>query len=681
MSVSSLLAALLVSSAAILSFLPATAATATTTTSSDANFDWLSLQPSWHLNYTSCYHGFDCARIHMPLDWLNRRDNRTVTLAVLRLPATVPVGDPRHGGTLMVNPGGPGVSGVVHMLDKGRYIQRMVDSPERRFEVLSFDARGVALSTPRADCYTSEAARRAAEWQARGWKPGQGLDTASLKRALVRGRAHGLKCAGYRGAGRGLEDENEDEEGVDFNVHEFMATASVARDMLRLVDEVEEERRQRRRREEMGTMRAMAGDAQRSLGGGVDAGGAAGAAGGDDIDGGDNGDGVDGGSAVHDAPPRLQFYGMSYGTVLGNTFLSMFPGRVKRMMLDGVVIADNWVRGNWDETLTDTHLAIDYFYQTCFHAGARCALRTASDSSWHAIQQRVDALVARLDQEPVPGAPVDGPEVVIDGGDVLGLLSGQLYSPLDLFEGLASTLADAVGGNYTRLLAELVPPMRDHDRHNHDDDDDDDDDDDGKHKDHRSAADQSAAETFSSVACGDTHNLGHYPLSHWQRQLQNLQARYHRLTVPIVEQTVKCAGWQSHPRDRFAGPFRSPAAEDSASHTDDDDDSNSDNENNKDDKKSKPGRPSAPLLLLSTLYDPITPLNSARVVARSHPGSRVLVQNSVGHCTLWAGPSGCTWRVMQAYMANGTMPQEGLVCEGDCVPFEGCAFERGVVNF
>ncbi|KAG5922104.1 hypothetical protein E4U42_005603, partial [Claviceps africana] len=90
-SIPSLLATVLASSAAVLS----------SPTASPAEFDWLSLPPSWHLEYTSCYDGLDCARIHMPLDWLNRSDERAVTLAVLRVPATVPTSDPRHGGTLM----------------------------------------------------------------------------------------------------------------------------------------------------------------------------------------------------------------------------------------------------------------------------------------------------------------------------------------------------------------------------------------------------------------------------------------------------------------------------------------------------------------------------------------------------------------------------------------------------
>ncbi|KAG6001717.1 hypothetical protein E4U21_003895 [Claviceps maximensis] len=445
--------------------------------------------------------------------------------------------------------------------------------------------------------------------------------------------------------------------------------------MLRLVDETEA---LRRRGAEAVAMEAGAQRPRGRRGGGDDG----------DRDGGDGSGGArhgvvnSHGDADADAntdQPRLLYYGTSYGTVLGNTFLSMFPGRVKRMILDGVIIADDWVRGNWDESVADTHLAIDYFYQTCFRAGAKCALRTGSDTSWHAVRHRVDALVARLDADPVPGATVDGPEVVIDGSDVLGLIFGQLYSPLDFFESLARTLAEAVGGNYTRLLAELVPPMSDGDSDGGDNDDGD------KHTHEQRDADRDrdrdraaaailrsytwSAETFSSVACGDTHDLGHYPLSHWQQKLQKLQARYPRLGVLIADQTIKCAGWQSHPRDRFAGPFRSPApGPDSAPNN---------SASDADHHDSGPGRPSAPLLLLSNLYDPITPLDSARFVARSHPASRVLVQNSVGHCTLLSSPSKCTRRVMQAYMANGTMPDEGLVCEGDCVPFEKCPFQRG----
>lgn len=118
---------------------------------------------------------------------------------------------------------------------------------------------------------------------------------------------------------------------------------------------------------------------------------------------------------------------------------------------------------------------------------------------------------------------------------------------------------------------------------------------------------------------------------------------------------LTCAGWQARPKYRFTGPFRTPAP----------DPSNVD------------GRPSAPLLLLSSLYDPVTPLESAYKVSKGHPGSRVLVQNSVGHCTLLSGPSECTRNVVRAYMENGRLPEEGKECQGDCVPWEECPYERG----
>jgi pimeloyl-ACP methyl ester carboxylesterase len=220
-------------------------------------------------------------------------DTRTVTIAVLKVPALVAVTDPSYGGTLMVNPGGPGDSGIVHMLRNGRYIQAMVDGRQHH-DVLSFDIRGVAFSLPRADCYANEAAREASVWQRRGLGD-LGSSDAVLARHLALSTAYGHQCARYRG------------EDVDFNIHEYTSTASIARDMLRLVDETERLRVKH-------VSLAVRSEAQVPLG------------------------------KQADKSPRLQYYGTSYGTILGNTFLSMFPGRVRRMMLDGVVVPEDWIK-------------------------------------------------------------------------------------------------------------------------------------------------------------------------------------------------------------------------------------------------------------------------------------------------------------------------------------------------
>ena len=83
----------------------------------------------------------DCATYAVPLDH-DEPGGPTVDLALSRWPA----GDPeRRIGTLFVNPGGPGGSGVdlVQVAD-------LLYQPEvlERFDVVGFDPRGVARSTP-----------------------------------------------------------------------------------------------------------------------------------------------------------------------------------------------------------------------------------------------------------------------------------------------------------------------------------------------------------------------------------------------------------------------------------------------------------------------------------------------------------------------------------------------------
>ena len=46
---------------------------------------------------------------------------------------------------------------------------------------------------------------------------------------------------------------------------------------------------------------------------------------------------------------KLVYWGFSYGTYLGIKFASMFPDRVGRLMLDGVVDADLYETPVWAE--------------------------------------------------------------------------------------------------------------------------------------------------------------------------------------------------------------------------------------------------------------------------------------------------------------------------------------------
>ncbi|MFC7487293.1 alpha/beta hydrolase [Knoellia sp. CPCC 206453] len=95
------------------------------------------------LKWTSC-DGGQCAQLTVPQDYA-KPDGETIKISVLRVPAAK---KSRRIGALVVNPGGPGGSGV----DYARAADFIVGTGVRqRFDVVGFDPRGVGRSAP-IDC-------------------------------------------------------------------------------------------------------------------------------------------------------------------------------------------------------------------------------------------------------------------------------------------------------------------------------------------------------------------------------------------------------------------------------------------------------------------------------------------------------------------------------------------------
>ncbi|GAB3498606.1 alpha/beta hydrolase [Amycolatopsis cihanbeyliensis] len=92
--------------------------------------------------------GQRCARLTVPLDYADP-GGEEITIGLLRREASNP--DARIG-SLVLNPGGPGASGMVAAASTAKQVE---GTPlGERFDLVGFDPRGVGASRPQVDCLT-----------------------------------------------------------------------------------------------------------------------------------------------------------------------------------------------------------------------------------------------------------------------------------------------------------------------------------------------------------------------------------------------------------------------------------------------------------------------------------------------------------------------------------------------
>jgi pimeloyl-ACP methyl ester carboxylesterase len=92
----------------------------------------------------------ECARMEAPLDY-EEPEGEQASVAVVRVPARG-----ESMGSLVHNPGGPGGAGIV---GGALAFAGLAESEiTERFDVVSFDPRGVGATLPAVDCYTDEEA-------------------------------------------------------------------------------------------------------------------------------------------------------------------------------------------------------------------------------------------------------------------------------------------------------------------------------------------------------------------------------------------------------------------------------------------------------------------------------------------------------------------------------------------
>ncbi|ELP70537.1 alpha/beta hydrolase [Streptomyces turgidiscabies] len=93
------------------------------------------------LAWTDCQGGFECANADVPLDY-RKPNGKTITLAVVRKKAA---DQTKRKGTLFLQPGGPGNSGVDFV--RNNYAD-LPAALRDSFDVFGYDVRGVGRSSP-----------------------------------------------------------------------------------------------------------------------------------------------------------------------------------------------------------------------------------------------------------------------------------------------------------------------------------------------------------------------------------------------------------------------------------------------------------------------------------------------------------------------------------------------------
>lgn len=184
--------------------------------------------PSNDIRWTSCFDGLRCALLSVPLDYQDGSAGITATIALQMLPAAA-TEDIR--GTILINPGGPGYPANPGLRRWGKYIAEIVGP---NYNIVGFDPRGTGASTPLARCFQSDFHQHLFDLQARRRLLNLADDSVFEARGWEQLIAQ--KCLETLGT------NNSDESHEALAPGRFMSSASVATDMLRIIEKLGQDR-------------------------------------------------------------------------------------------------------------------------------------------------------------------------------------------------------------------------------------------------------------------------------------------------------------------------------------------------------------------------------------------------------------------------------------------------------
>ncbi|KAK1465743.1 hypothetical protein CMEL01_11735 [Colletotrichum melonis] len=308
--------------------------------------------------------------------------------------------------------------------------------------------------------------------------------------------------------------------------------------------------------------------------------------------------------------PKVNYWGVSYGTVLGQVFASMFPDRVGRLVLDSNLIADDYADTTWKTGQRDTERALHHLFDECVEAGPEaCVLAnfTGADTTGDSLMKALETLL----EEQIN----DKNDTANEKDDIVSLfkisLLAELYKPLQ-YPLAVERVHAALTGNWTRAIASAANAL---------------------------PSEWNEGGTFGvwGISCADSSfrvenvdDLYSIYRTHWEgSSFGEASARLR----------MQCSRWRFDAAEKI------------------------------DLNALRNVRTNFPALIINGHWDPVTPENTAWEISARFRNSRAVIHHGVGH-GYTNHPSSCVDNIVREYFQNGKMPEIGTTCEPDMTAFE-----------
>ncbi|KAF2849700.1 alpha/beta-hydrolase [Plenodomus tracheiphilus IPT5] len=320
---------------------------------------------------------------------------------------------------------------------------------------------------------------------------------------------------------------------------------------------------------------------------------------------------------------QLWYYGISYGSILGATIASLYPTRIGRMIIDGVLDLPDHYNGGWETATANSDAAAQSFFKDCFEAGPDLCLFHQNATSWQQLEKRYWNLLNGLRNTPLA---LGDPMLNITAGTEI-LLTPGILTWQDITSAMFSTsyfLSPALTYEMDRALVALQT---------------------------RDTSILSFATTktqiltaapgydtrmaMALVVCLDADGRANYTdFEAYKGFVGGMEegSRYAGLSVAGYSGPLCSAfGVRAPEGQRFDGIPRVNGT-------------------------------SNPILFISGTADPITPLPAAEKMQGLFPGSGLLVWKGAGHTAHFRN-STCVSDYEKRYMVHGTLPPVNTTCE------------------